>query len=76
MREGITSALPSFFKAQLAYSQIKSRRSCQVVSDHDMDSLPKCPNYNAENHMNSPKFSTFKLVLVAGSEIEYFTNPG
>ena len=35
-----------------------------------MDSLPKRLNYNVDNKTNGPLFSTFKLLLVAGSEIE------
>ena len=57
---------------------IRSKLSCQIFfSEYETDSLPKCLNYNAEYKMNGPSFSLFKLVLVAGSDIEKtFTNPG
>ena len=49
---------------------IRSNLSCQFVPKHDTDSISKRPNYNDENKTNGPSFSLFKLVLVAGSEIE------
>ena len=74
----IEQILARFFKAGLTYSQIKSKRSCQFVSEYETDSLPKCLNYNVENKTNSSSFPPFILVLVAGSEVEMksFTNPG
>ena len=56
----------------------KSKLSCQFVREYETDSLPKCLNYDVENKRNAPSVSSFKLVQVAGSEIEMknFTNPG
>ena len=59
-----------FFEALLTSSRIKSKLSCQFISEYETDSLPKCLKYNVEHKMNGPNFSPFKLVLVAGSEIE------
>ena len=69
---------PVLQTARLAWSRIKSKLSCQFVCEYETESLPKCLNYNAENNSNGPSFSSFKLVQVAGSEIEMknFTYPG
>ena len=64
------SCTSQFFKARLALSQMKAKLSCQFGCEYETDSLPKCLNYNAENKANGSRFSPFKLVLVAGSEIE------
>ena len=60
----------------LGSERVKSKSSCQLVSEYETNSLPKGLNYNVENTTNSPCFPPFKLVLVAGSEMEMknFTN--
>ena len=59
-----------FFKARLAKSGIQLKLSCQFVCEYGAAEPPKCLNYNVENETNSPSFSPFKLVLVAGPDIE------
>ena len=49
-----------------------SKLSCQFVCEYETDYLPKCLKYDVEIKTNGPSFSSFKLVLVAGSSGNYF----
>ena len=59
----------------LAQSRIKLKLSWQFVFECEMDSLPKCLNYNMKTRRLVLFFSLFKLMLVAGSKIEIKKNP-
>ena len=65
-------------QSPISLISVKSKQSCQFVSEYEMDSLPEGLDYNGEHKASSPRFPLFKLLLVVGSEIEMknFTNPG
>ena len=56
-------------RAQLVWSWIKSKLSCQLVSEYETDSLPKRLHRKVENETNGPGFSSCKLMQFAGWRI-------
>ena len=68
--QSLRGLVPGLFRTQLIRDSL--------FTEYETDSLPKRRSCSVENQINGPRFSSFKLVLVAWSEIEVknFTNPG